>query len=722
MTKNSPLITITSFWPGLLAAVGLVLAVVFLTPPVADVRPLAQAGAEYTVRILRDTYGIPHIYGPTDADVAFGLAYAHAEDDFLTIQQAIVAARGQLAAVYGAAAAPNDYMVGLLRVAEQVQAGYPTLSPEFRAVAEAYAAGLNRYAGQHPHTVIAPDLFPVTGQDVVAAGVHKTPLFFGLDRTLAELFADTRQHDVSARLAGLSTLLEIEPHSNAIAVSPARSAQGETFLAANSHQPWRGPVAWYEAHVHSAEGWQMTGALFPAAPVIIHGHNGALGWAFTVNKPDLTDVYVLTINPDNPNQYWYDGAWRDLEVRQVPITVRLVGRLTLTVQQEALWSVYGPTVRRPHGVYAVRYAGYGDVGVLEQLFRMNKARTFEAWQTAVQQRSLPMFNVVYADQTGTIYYLYNARLPVRAPNYNWQSYLPGDTPETLWTEYLPFADLPQVLNPAEGFVQNANSTPFSATLGADNPNPANYPPMLGIERYNTNRAWRLLALFGADDSITEADFRDYKFDLAYAPESDMARWHAWLTEDYIPRTPDEREAQALLRAWDFHTDVDNVGATVMILSLWDILNRDRQAFNPSNFSGDKLPQARLFEGFQRAVRSLRQHFGTVRVPWGAVNRLIHGPADVPLSGGPDVVRAIYGTPQPDGRLMGINGDSYVLLVTWDAQGRVSGWAVQPFGSAVQDLYSPHYADQAPVFAAEALRPAWFTEAEVRANLSRDYQP
>lgn len=695
-------------------------AVWALTPPAEDVRYLAQAGAQFRARILRDTYGIPHIYGDTDADVAFGLAYAHAEDDFITIQQGLLAARGELARVYGATAAPNDYMVGLLRVADQVQAGYDTqLSPEFRAVVEAYAIGLNRYAGQHPHEVL-PGLFPVTGRDVVAAGVHKTPLFFGLDRTLAELFADTRQKELSPRLAG--TAFEVEPHSNAFAVGPARSANGETFLAVNSHQPWRGPVAWYEAHVHSRQGWHMTGALFPAAPVIIHGHNGALGWAFTVNKPDLTDVYVLTMNPDNPNQYWFDGAWRDLETRPVSITVRLVGRLTVTVQQEALWSVYGPTVRRPHGVYAVRYAGYGDVGVLEQLYRMNKAQTFAEWQTAVQRRSLPMFNVVYADRAGNIYYLYNARLPMRSPQYDWQSYLPGDTAETLWTDDLPFADLPQVFNPAAGFVQNANSTPFNATLGADNPNPAQYPPMLGIERYNTNRAWRLLALLGADDAITEAEFWAYKFDLAYAPESDMTRWWFWLTQEYTPRTPDEREAQAILREWDFRTGADSLGASVMIAALWDILGRNRQAFSPSNFSGDRLTRAQLVEGFQRAVAQLRQKFGTVRVPWGDLNRLIHGPADLPLSGGPDVLRAIYGAPQPDGRLMGINGDSYVLLVTWDAQGQVRGWAVQPFGSAVQDLHSPHYADQAPLFAAGQLRPAWFTEAEVRAHLTREYQP
>jgi len=273
---------------------------------VATPRTVAPVSAttHYDVRILRDTWGVPHIFGKTDADVAYGLAWANAEDDFATIQGALLAARGRLASVYGEAAAPNDYMVQLLRVWDTVNARYESdLSPETRAVCEAYAHGLNAYAAQHPNRAL-PGLYPATGKDVVAGFVHKVPLFFGLDRTLRELFEDAPRPGRRSVQNGP----EAPIGSNAFAVAPSRAADGATRLAINSHQPWEGPVAWYEVHLHSEEGWDMVGGLFPGSPVIAHGHNRDLGWAHTVNRPDLIDVFVLDVNPANPNQYRFDGA------------------------------------------------------------------------------------------------------------------------------------------------------------------------------------------------------------------------------------------------------------------------------------------------------------------------------------------------------------------------------------------------------------------------------
>ena len=152
---------------------------------------------------------------------------------------------------------------------------------------------------------------------------------------------------------------------------------------------------------------------------------------------------------------------RDLEITQVPITVKLWGALKWRVKQEAAFSVYGPVVRRPHGVYAIRYAGYGDIRQVEQWYRMGKARSFEEFEAAMRMQALPSFNVGYADKEGNIWYCYNAKFPKRAAGYDWQKYLPGNTSETLWTEYLPFESMPQVKNPASGFIQNCNSTPLS---------------------------------------------------------------------------------------------------------------------------------------------------------------------------------------------------------------------------------------------------------------------
>ena len=694
-------------WKRIAAVVVLILlaaAAYIFWPESANLDDLLDAEAAYDVRILRDEWGVPHIFGQTDADVAYGLAYAHAEDDFLTIQQSLVAARGKLATVYGQDAAPNDYMVHLLRIWDVVEATYDSeLSPEVRAICEAYADGLNHYAALHPDKAL-PELFPATGKDVIAGSVHKSPLFFGLDGVLGELFAEERARPVSTQAAAGG--------SNTLAVSPARSAEGQTFLAVNSHQPWEGPVTWYEAHLHSEEGWDAVGGLFPGMPVVTHGHNRNLGWAFTVNKPDLVDVYVLETNPENPDQYRFDNQWLELEIRTAPITVKLLGRLKWTVKEEVAWSVYGPVLRRPHGTYAVRYAGQGQAGIFEQLYRMNKAANFEEWQAALKIPGLPMFNIGYADRDGNIYYLYNGLIPLRAEGYDWSQYLPGNTSATLWTEYLPFEELPQVLNPASGFIQNCNSTPYHTTTGPENPRPEDYSPTLGIETWLTNRARRALELFGSDPTITEQEFYTYKYDMAYSQEGDMPRYIDLILSAPVPEDPDVQAALDVIRAWDMQADSDSTGTALVI---WTLQSLDFP--EPEEIEPGALAQALV-----DTVNTFKQAHGRVDVPWSAVNRLQRGSLDLGLGGGPDLLHAVTGTQLENGRLQGKQGDSLVILVTWDKDGEVHSRSIHQYGSATLDETSPHYADQAPLFANRRLKPVWLDESEIRAHLEREYRP
>ncbi len=713
--------TLQSLLVGLSLPLLLLVALVFMPRPVNISPELADVREQYQVEILRDSWGVPHIFGHKDKDAAFGLAYAHAEDDFLTIQQSLLAARGRLATVYGMSGTANDYMVQLLRVWDVVNAGYERdLSPEIRALHEAYADGLNTYAALHPQEVISAELFPLSGKDIVAGAVHKSPLFFGLDETLGDLFKDERQSEVSGRPQSAYDV-ETQFGSNTFAVGPSRTTDGSTFFAVNSHQPWTGPVAWYEAHVHSDEGWDAVGGLFPASPVIIHGHNRHLGWAFTVNHPDLSDVYVLEMNPQNPNQYRFDGAWRDLEVRMVPITVRLLGNLKITVKQETLWSVYGPTVRRPHGVYALRYAGYGKVNIFEQLYRMNKATHFKEWQEAMREGGLPNFNVGYADDQGHIYYLYNAMLPIRQEGYDWSLYLPGDTSQTLWTETLPFDRLPQVLDPAAGFVQNANSTPFLTTIGADNPDPNAYSPTLGIETRMSNRAKRLRALFGADDAVSWDDFVAYKFDMTYAEDSDLVQWVNALLAGPVPDDPQLQAGLAVLRDWDHRADPANRGTALAVL-MWKFLAQNEKDIRLSNETEVDVPLPALQKAFAQAVDYLLRTHGRLDPQWQEVNRLQRGDVNLGLGGGPDLLHAVYGDVQRDGWLRGNSGDSYVMLVRWRPDGSVESYSIHQFGAATLRPHSPHYADQAPLFVRRQLKPVWMDEADIRAHLERAYRP
>lgn len=701
---------------GVLAAAGAWLA---LRPPAVP-PGLAEVGSAYDVEILRDAWGVPHVFGKTDADVAHGLAYAHAEDDFALIQDTLLAARGKLASVHGKGAAPNDYMVQLLRIREVVEAGYPGLDARTRALCQGYADGLNLYAALHPGEA-RRNLFPVRGEDIVAGFVHKGPLFFGLDKVLSALFAEDAPGQGARGEPGPRGARDVRDlgqaggallGSNAFAVGPARSADGSTFLVVNSHQPWTGPVAWYEAHLHSEEGWDMVGGLFPGAPVVLVGHNRHLGWAHTVNAPDLVDVFALEIDPEDENRYRFDGQWRELEVRQASIEVAIWGPISWTVEREVLWSVYGPVVRRPHGTYALRFAAYGEVGAVEQWYRMNRATTFEEWQGALRALAVPMFNTVYADGAGNVYYLYGGRLPVRSSGHDWRGTVSGTGSETLWSEYLPFDKLPQVKNPASGFVISCNGTPFEATVGPDNPRAEAYASGFGIETHQTNRGMRALALLGADASITFEELLSYKFDMMYAPGSIMDGLVQQVLAAPAPADPLRAEAVEVLRGWDRSTAPESERAALAVLAF-------RPWLEPRGAA--PVETAVLLDALSEAARTLKAHHGRLTVPWREVNRLRRGQVDLGLGGGPDVLHAVHGDPR-DGRLVGRAGDSYILAARWDAQGRVSSRSIHQFGSATSDAGSPHYADQAPLFVERKLKEVWLDEADIRAHLGRAYRP
>ncbi len=659
-----------------------------------------DSGRSYDVRILRDSWGVPHIFGKTDSDTAFGLAWAHAEDDFRTIQLSLLMSRGRLAAVEGRDAAAFDFLARWLRVQETARAhGEEILSPEARAVADAYAEGINRYAARHPSDVL-PGVIPVTSLDLSAGFVFQNAAFV-VGGTLAKLLDESQPFYDPEKPRG----------SNSFAVGPTRSTDGRTRLAVNSHQPWTGPVAWYEVHLHSEEGWDAVGGVFPGSPVILHGHNRDLGWAHTVNQPDLVDVYRLEIDPENPSRYRFDGEWRELESFDIPIKVRLWGPFSWTFHREGLWSEHGPVVRRKDGTHAVRFAGIGEAGQLEQIYRMNRARDFTEFRDAMRLHRIAMFNTVYAGRDGTLYYVYNAKLPLRADGHDWSGVVPGDRSDLVWTEYLPYDELPQVLNPASGLVQNCNNTPYRTTVGPGNPRPEDFDPKLGVETGMTNRALRSLELFGSDDSISREEFFAYKFDMAYSPDSDIARWRAELAERERPDDALLAEAWDRVLAWDLGTEPTDREAALGVMTFYAYWLKLRE--------NGAEPDA--MELLKDAADSLMQHFGRLDPEWQEVNRLRRGSFDLPIGGGPDILHAVYGKPAADGRFEGVAGDSYVLLVEWGPEG-VSSRSIHQFGSATLDESSPHYADQAVLFVKRMTKPVWIDEADIRANLQREYTP
>ena len=685
-------------------------------PAPVDPSPLLAKAGDYNVSIRRDHFGVPHIYGPRDADVAFGIAFAHAEDDFATIQEVAIATRGNLAEIKGADAAVTDYLVRFLGIWDLLDAQYETrLSSEVRAVLEAYADGVNYYAALNPHEM-AVNFTPLTGKDVAAGFVFKTPFFYGLDNQLKVLFGPERTGHISKGPQDAFLLTDKPPYpigSNGVAVAPSRSADGVTRLLVNSHQPYAGPVAWYEARLKSEEGWNVAGGFFPGTPFMLHGHNANLGWANTVNKPDLIDVYVLTINPDDENQYLLDGEWRDFDIENVDIRVKLWGPFWWTVTREIVRSAHGPVLRQDHGVYAIRYAGMSEVRQAEQYFRINKARNFDEWQDAMRLHALPSINYIYADREGNIAYIYNGQIPKRVNGVDWQGFLPGDRSDLIWQSYEPYDALPQLINPPAGFVIDANSTPFKATDPNDDLRPSNYPATMGVETGMTNRAYRALELFGADPSITREEFRAYKFDVAYSDQSRLAE----LIDEVLAIDAQDDEnllkAQSILATWDRRTNIESRGAALGVLMGAPIVWAEMR--------GEEPPV--LMDTLRSAMTTLLTYHGRLDPQWGDVNRIVRGDKDLPIDGGPDILRAVYGEePEDDGKYTAVGGDTFIMFVEWGPDGQLRSESVHQFGSATMDEASPHYSDQTPLFVDMTTKPTLFDLDALEANLAEEYRP
>ena len=668
--------------------------------------------AKYDVEILRDSWGVPHIYGVTDKDVAFGFAFAHSEDDFKTIQDVILQTRGKLSSIYGKATLPIDYLTNLLRVRENVEQNYDKLiSSEVKDIIEAYVDGLNYYSSLNPDEAI-DEIGQITAYDIVSGFVFRTQFLYGLDFYFNFLF-DSKNQKKQPQLPRQVWRDGAPLGSNSFAVSPNRSENDETFLLVNAHQPWDGPIAWYEVHLHSEEGWNIVGGTLPGSPVVFVGHNEYLGWAHTLNTPDLIDIYELTINPDNNSQYLFDGEWVDFQDYDSSLNLRILKLFNINLNTNIRWSVHGPVLDLKHGTYAIRYAAMNEIRQIEQWFKMNKANNFKEWEDAVKLRYLPSLNCMYADNQGNIFYLYNAAFPKRESSYDWKDYMPGDKSETLWTSREDYEYLPKIYNPKSGFLQNCNSTPFQTTDGTDNPNVNFFPEKLGIEKYMTNRSLRAIELFSSDLKISQDDLFKYKFDMEYSKQSAIAKYRDEILEANISQTdPIINEALKVLKDWDLKTDPNNKGAALAILSTKPYLK---------NYY-EKISDSELVDNFIRAAKLLKRKYGEIDVSWGKVNKMIRGGRSLSLGGGPDIMHSIYGDLKSSGELEAFAGDSYILFATWDKDGNVSSKSVHQYGAATTKKNSPHYSDQSVLFANRKLKDVWFKKSDILNNLESKYRP
>ncbi len=633
------------------------------------------------IDIVRDAFGVPHIFAKTDAEVAYGLAWAHAEDDFATIQKCFLAAKSMLGLQTGRPGATVDYVVHLLRIRELVDSLYDEhISAPFKGVLQGYCDGFNAYADAHPKAVLEKRAFPIRPHDILTYSVLQLAIGCDVESTLRDIIGG------EIELAFPEAMGVEAAGSNAFAFNSAKTEDGNVYMTINTHHPLEGQVAWYEVHLASEEGWNIVGSLFPGSPIVLTGVNKDLGWTHTVNHPDKIDVYQLEMHPVNELQYRVDDAWLTLEEATVKLKMKVPG-FNLHVKKKAYWSIFGPTLITDRGVFSIRTGGIMDIRGLEQWYRMNKARNFTEFRGALEMEALPGYNLVYADRYDTIYYLSNGRLPVRAPGYDWKGTVPGNTRRTLWTKFHPLEKLPQVLNPPSGYVYNTNHAPFKATAPADNISQADYDPLMGYETHDNNRSLRFRELLAEHDRIGFDDFRKIKFDvqlpekLAYPVNMDTL---FLLNEATL--SPELADLARELKQWNRRATTDSKGAAVFAMVFYDVAERYLE-----DNSYRVLTYEDAVKALHHAYEHMMRHFGSTEVTLGDYQRLERGDQSLPLAGLPDVLAAMYSTPTDDGRVKGTIGDCYIALVKFTPTGPEIE-TISPYGAS-NDPESIHYADQ-----------------------------
>ena len=660
------------------------------------------------ITIARDTYGVPHIFAPTDPEVAYGLAWAHAEDDFTTIQTLMLTGKGKLATYLGKKGAPIDYVVGLLNTKATVMLQIDQLDPAFLQLVRGYLLGLEAYAKAHPKDILNKHVFPISIEEYLSASVFSVAVFCGVDKALPKILNGT-----IPALPGFTG-----EGSNSIAVHSSKSASGENMLLINAHQPIEGATAFYEAQLQSEEGWNILGGLFPGAPLIFHGVTPNLAWAHTVNLQDKIDVYQLQTDKLHPGQYKVDGEWLKLEKRKIKLSIK---GIPFPIYKTAYTSIYGPTAATPSGEYfSMRLPSLMDIGALQQWYAMNKAQNFTQFKAALTQNHLAMFNIVYADKRDTIFYISNGKMPYRNTdtNYHWNATLPGNTSATLWTKFKPLSELPQYLNPKSGYLYNTNHSPFLATAENENLNPTKFDAYDGYELVHNNRSRRAKDLIDQLDKFSYADLKRIKFDRQL-PTTILYPYG--FTSDTLFMLDENKYPQLAplivsLKKWDHRAIAESNGALIYNLAYYYIPKI------MADHKNENLTTAEAVATFEYIYQFLIKNYQRLDVTLGEMQRLVRGDENWPQSGMPDVLAAVQTSPFGKAQRKMNSGDAYIGFVRFPRDGSLPLIeTVNTFGaSSVKG--SPHYADQRAMYQAQEVKKMTLDKEEVLRKAERSYHP
>jgi acyl-homoserine lactone acylase PvdQ len=695
---------------GLVLSVALLLAVVAAAP--------ARAGEQVT--LYRDVWGVPHIYAETELGAFYGQGYAQAEYRLEALLRNYRVAAGTMAEAFGPEFVEQDYIQRLVGHEKYSRERYSTIRPEVRAAIEAYQAGVRRYMEEHPEKV--PDWVPkVEPWQVIAVG---RLIIFNWPLGEAEEKLSRRERATAQAGSGSSgerlAYQPVEPNipfgSNQWSVGPARTADGCAILLIDPHVDWTGPIRFDEVRLHGGDV-NASGVSITGAPFLGLGHNQYLGWAATTGGPSTTDIYVLDVDPDNPMRYRYDDGWKDITSEEVVINVKGGEPVKRTIE----YSHYGPILlREGNKAYALACPYLDQVDFITNMYLQMKARNLDEFKAAMALNQWMYQNIMYADVEGNIYYLRTGRVPIRPKGYDFMRPVPGNTSATAWLGIHPMGDLVQILNPADGYMQNCNCDPAVMTMHPAI-NPQDYPYYI----YNSTpgsyheRGWRARHLLDStagmtlDQAVAVAcdTYVDWSDEYLRAL-SEAAK--AWASD---PRISYIREPLKLLGAWNGRLEIESVGAT--LFDRW-AQKPQVEALRDAMLKGQDLTrdqQAQILMALYEAAESLRQQYGRLDVQWGDIHRVRRGEESWPGAGGGYVLRSFgWGEPDAKGIVYGTHGQSATTVVLFKP-GHVESYSLNPLGQS-DDPSSPHYDDQAKyLYARKQLKPTLFYREDLMPSVT-----
>lgn len=671
------------------------------------------------IDIVRDEFSVPHIFAKTDAEVAYGLEWATAEDDVENAQFMLCAMRGLLGTRQGIDGAKIDFAVQFLGVVDYVNEHYDESIPEdLKRVLEGAAAGANAYYTKHPELAWNKKMLPVKPQDFVTGYMLAMALMGGVQGTVEKMVDGRIQRDVPDKEDGIG--------SNAFAFNSNKTADGNTYLAVNAHQPIEGLLSWYEAHVCSEEGWNIVGGLFHGSPTIFLGSNENLGWAHTTGDLDELDVYKLKMHPKKKNWYQVDGEWHKLETKRAKLKVALGknGWFKIGVKKKFWVSIYGPTMKNDHGFFSLRMPALMNIYPILQWYRMNKARNFTEFREALDIQGLSRQNITYADKNDTIFFISNGYIPNRANGYDWRKVLPGDTSLTLWNTFLPVDSFAQFLNPECGWVFNTNNAGYEATAKTENRQLNDYNPHIGYDPSVNNRSLRVYEIMEGDYAnrkISYDEFKKLKFDhtypqhMTYKGEFPLDGLFALDATKY----PEIADAIGRISAFDRTADTLDRNFPVLLMTVYELLDYNGKLRDEART--DEAKRTAMFvDCVTKAKTKMIERFGTIDIALRELQVLERNGKAVAVAGGPDCIRAVFGSFMEDGRNRMRAGDGYVQLVQFTENGPIIE-SINAFGaSSFPD--SPHSTDQMVPFAKHQMKKMSLDKEEVYRNAKRIYHP